>query len=69
MDWGRQNIKIKEKYGEKADSVLEEFKRAYPDRNIADVLYVDTFLRASALRTARIKAEQNGAPVYNLHHY
>ncbi|MCY7007900.1 carboxylesterase family protein [Fusobacterium simiae] len=56
--------KIKEKYGDKADKVLAEFKKAYPDRNIADVLYVETFLRPRALKTARVKAEQKGAPVY-----
>ncbi|MDC7954890.1 carboxylesterase family protein, partial [Fusobacterium simiae] len=56
--------KIKEKYGDKADKILAEFKKAYPDRNIADVLYVETFLRPRALKTARVKAEQKGAPVY-----
>nr|WP_277395693.1 carboxylesterase family protein [Aggregatibacter actinomycetemcomitans] len=32
---------------------------------LADALYVDSFLRAPALKTAGLKADQQGAPVYN----
>ncbi len=65
--WTNEEIekRINEKYRENAVAIKEAFKKAYPNRNIADVLYVDSFLRTPALKTARLKADQNGAPVYN----
>lgn len=57
--------KLKAKYGEKTDEVVAAFREAYPDRMLADALYVDSFLRAPALKTASLKADQQGAPVYN----
>ena len=41
------------------------FAKAYPNRNPADVLYVDSLLRIPALKTARLKSDQNAAKVYN----
>ncbi len=66
-NWSAVQIenKIKEKYGNKAEEIKEAFRKAYPDRNIADVLYVDSLVRTPALKTAKIKSEQGGAPVYN----
>ncbi|MBR1603066.1 MAG: carboxylesterase/lipase family protein [Synergistaceae bacterium] len=58
------NLKLKEKYGDKADAIIKAFKQAYPSKKAADALYVDTWLRARALKTMNIKAAQNGAPVY-----
>ncbi|MBN6081038.1 carboxylesterase/lipase family protein [Aggregatibacter actinomycetemcomitans] len=57
--------KLKAKYGEKTDEVTAAFREAYLDRMLADALYVDSFLRAPALKTAGLKADQQGAPVYN----
>lgn len=57
--------KLTERFGEKTAEIVEAFKQAYPNRNVADALYVDTFLRTPALKTARLKADQQGAPVYN----
>lgn len=59
------NEKMRAQFGEGADAVGAAFAAAYPDRNPADALYVDSFLRIPALKTARLKADQNGAPVYN----
>jgi para-nitrobenzyl esterase len=65
--WSENKVseKIKQKFGDRAGVIEKSFKQAYPDRNPADVLYVDTMLRAPALKTARLKAEQDGAKVYN----
>ncbi|TYB11441.1 carboxylesterase/lipase family protein [Aggregatibacter actinomycetemcomitans] len=57
--------KLKAKYGEKTDEIVAAFREAYPDRMLADALYVDSFLRAPALKTASLKSDQKGAPVYN----
>lgn len=57
--------KLKAKYGNKTAKVIEAFREAYPKRRLADALYVDSFLRAPALKTASLKADQHAAPVYN----
>ena len=57
--------KMRAQYGAKADTVGDAFAAAYPRRHRADALYVDSFLRIPALKTARLKADQKGAPVYN----
>lgn len=59
------NEKMRAQFGDSADAVRTAFAAAYPGRNPADALYVDSFLRIPALKTARLKADQNGAPVYN----
>lgn len=61
----RTAVRIKERYGDRSDALNKAFSAAYPGRQAADVLFVDTFLRIPTLKTARIKAEQGGAPVYN----
>lgn len=57
--------RMQEKFGSRSDAVAKAFAVAYPGRKPADALFVDTFLRIPALKTARLKAEQGGAPVYN----
>lgn len=57
--------KLKAKYGDKAADIVSAFREAYPERRLADALYVDSFLRAPALKTASLKADQHAAPVYN----
>ncbi len=57
--------RLQDKYGDKTDDIAVAFRRAYPDRLPADALYVDGNLRSSALKTASLKADQQGAPVYN----
>ena len=56
--------KLREKYGDKADDIVKEFTKAYPNKKEVDALYVDTWLRTRAKKTMKIKAAQNGAPVY-----
>lgn len=56
--------RLKAKYGDKTDEIVAAFREAYPNRMIADALYVDSFLRTPALKTARLKADQKSAPVY-----
>ncbi len=65
--WSQEevNCKLKERFGNHLETIADAFKQAYPERPVADVLYVETMLRAPALKTARLKADQHGAPVYN----
>ena len=58
--------RLKEKYGDNADKVKEEFKNAYPNESDTAALYVDTTLiRLPILKLTAHKADQNGAPVYS----
>ena len=57
--------KMQEKYGDRAEAIAKEFKKAYPERKAVDALYVDALLRKQTLKTTRLKADQNGAPVYS----
>lgn len=57
--------RTKEKYGDRAEAIAKEFKKAYPERKAVDALYVESLLRKQTFKTTRLKAEQNGAPVYS----
>lgn len=57
--------RLQARFGEQTDSIIAAFKAAYPDRPVSEALYIDTMLRLPALKTARLKADQHGAPVYN----
>jgi carboxylesterase type B len=48
--------------GDLSANVIEAFREAYPKRPLPDALYVDSFLRAPALKTASLKADQHTAP-------
>lgn len=65
--WNKEEImkRLQARFGNTTDSVCKAFKEAYPDRPLSEVLYVETMLRFPALKTARLKADQHGAPVYN----
>jgi para-nitrobenzyl esterase len=57
--------KLVQRFGEKADAIGAAFLKAYPNMKLADAYFVDVIYRPIVLRTARIKVEQRGAPVYN----
>ncbi len=65
--WNAEQLasRLKEKYGDKADAITEAFSKAYPSKRLSGALYVDTFLRRPAVKTANLKADQRSAPVYN----
>jgi para-nitrobenzyl esterase len=56
---------MKEHFGDKADQIMHEFMDAYPDRNIADVLFVDQKLRISSINYSMQRAKESKAPCYN----
>ena len=61
---GQAKAKLTERYGDKAEAITKAFLNAYPHKKPADVIYVDAWLRPRAVRTANLKADQGGAPVY-----
>lgn len=56
--------KLTEKYGNKKETVVAEFLKAYPNKKKADALYIDTMIRNPMRKIMTHKADQNGAPVY-----
>jgi para-nitrobenzyl esterase len=66
-DWSKEEAQanLEKKYGDKADAVAKAFLEAYPDKKYADACFVDTLVRPATIKTAQLKANQNGAPVYN----
>lgn len=65
--WSEEETRtrLRARFGRQTDAVVAAFRSAYPDRPVSEVLYVDTMLRLPALKTACLKADQHGAPVYN----
>ncbi|WP_414703192.1 carboxylesterase/lipase family protein [Proteiniphilum sp. UBA5384] len=55
---------LEKTYGKQTDRFLEAFARAYPDHTTADLFDVDFRFRPDAVRQAKMKHEQQGAPVY-----
>lgn len=66
-NWSKAEVekRLHDKYGDKTDAIRQAFHKAYPDKPEANALYVDTWQRTRAMKTAGIKADQQGAPVYN----
>lgn len=65
--WNNDQVqaKLTAKYGAKAPAITAAFLKAYPNKKAVDALYVDTFLRIPAIKTANLKADQKAAPVYS----
>ena len=56
---------IRSRFGDEAEQLLRAFRAAYPGRDIADLLFVDGFVRAGSVRYARERAEQCDGKVFN----
>ena len=66
-NWSAATVeqKLREKYGANVESVKAAFREAYPDKPIANALYIDSWTRVRTLKTINLKVQQGGAPVYN----
>lgn len=65
--WGPEETdrRLAAAYGGKAEEVVEAFLEAYPDKERADAVYVDSrTIRLPLLKIMSHKADQRGAPVY-----
>ena len=47
------------------DSIIEAFRQAYPKKNIADLLYLDTHCRRGIFEYTEKRAAVAAAPIYN----
>lgn len=65
--WSEEKSKsrLKQRFGDKADAVAQEFRAAYPEKKLADAFFIDLRFRPGAIRDLDLKARQNGAPVYS----
>jgi len=61
-DWSDETAEdyIAERFGEYAPGMIEGFKAAYPGRRLADLLYMDTFVRRGTAEMAKLRASQGG---------
>lgn len=55
---------LEKKYGDRTEDFLKAFEKAYPDYQVRDLIDVDFLFRPGAVKQARLKAAQGGAPVY-----
>jgi len=55
---------VRNAYGDNAEKILELFRKAYPNKNIADAAAVDHFFRAPTIKFLDMRAE-NGAKTYS----
>lgn len=64
MTWNEAEAAVRQRQGDKADQYIAAFKKAYPNAEAKEMTYVDTGFRAGAVRQAKAKAQQGGAPAY-----
>ncbi|MBQ9884339.1 MAG: carboxylesterase/lipase family protein [Bacteroidaceae bacterium] len=57
--------RLKAQYGDKTEAVVAAFRKAYPDRDPIDALYVDSWIRSNSLRYLGLRANEGGAQVYS----
>ncbi len=55
---------MKDKYGKDAEKILEAFKKAYPEKNTADVLFIDKIMRKGNIDFMRLRAKTANAGIY-----
>ncbi|MCF0256650.1 MAG: carboxylesterase/lipase family protein, partial [Bacteroides heparinolyticus] len=55
---------LKKKYAGRTDDFLKAFEKAYPSYQPKDLIDVDFVFRPGAVEQAKLKAAQQGAPVY-----
>ena len=56
---------IQGRFGEDAEQLIGMFRKAYPNNDIADLLFIDAFVRINSARFAKERAEQSSSKVYN----
>ena len=57
--------RLKAQFGDKTDAVVAAFRKAYPDRDPIDALYVESWIRSNTLKYLGVRAQEGGAPVYS----
>ena len=59
--------RLQEKYGDKADAIVEEFLEVYPEKTKADALFIDSStIRIPMLKIMNAKSSNGNASIYGL---
>ncbi|MCJ8008867.1 carboxylesterase/lipase family protein [Lederbergia wuyishanensis] len=53
------------RYGENSEKLISLFKEAYPEKNLTDLLFIDSLFRAPSIDFIAKKAEHQEAPTYS----
>jgi len=56
---------IEKMYGDKSGELIELYKKAYPDKHLSDLLFIDSFFRLPTIDFIRKKAQHKEAPTYS----
>ena len=56
---------IAQKYGQGYEELIELFKKAYPSKDLRNLLYLDSSFRKPTIDYIEMKAESSSAPVYS----
>ena len=56
---------VRRVYGNKAESIVEAFRAAYPELDVSYAAAVDTVMRQPSLKLLRLRAACSAAPVFN----
>ncbi|MBQ6221062.1 MAG: carboxylesterase/lipase family protein [Solobacterium sp.] len=55
---------LRETYGDQTEEIVSEFRKAYPDKNLLDILLADIRFRLGNIKMLDIHAKQASAPAY-----
>lgn len=61
----RRRELLEEKFGGHTDEMIRLFQKAYPDKNIVDLLYIDQVFRRSSIDFIEERSRWREAPVYS----
>jgi len=56
---------IRGRLGENTEAAIEAFRKAYPDKNIADLLHLDGMVRGASAAYSQLRAETCSGKVFN----
>lgn len=56
---------VKERFGEHTDELIAEFKKAYPDKKIVDLISYDSIFRIPSCELVEAAAKRKEAPTYS----
>ena len=56
---------IREKYGEESENLIALFKKSYPDKNLADLLVLDSLFRTPTIDFIKKKSIYKQAPIFS----
>jgi len=58
-------VEAQKLYGDKAEKVIAEYRKAYPEKEVYNALLIDTMIRLPILKTTAAKADQKSGDVYS----